>query len=212
MSGLTPSSLATRALLLLVLLQLLFLVLIPLDWVEDGIAREHGWLAASLGAQQADAVATRTRDLYRWLLVDTGVEAASYHHVLPDEVSPDDAFAATGDTWFPFIAGRLDILFLNLRQMLGRLCLQLTWLPLLVVLAAGAMLDGHLAWRLRAYGFGFTSPLAQHWAIEGIKLCLVLYLGLLIVPIAVPPWFAPALCFLVTAFVAMLARTLMKRV
>jgi hypothetical protein len=180
--------LVTGALLLLMELTLLA-ALVPASWSERVQHTERTWLAAGLGPSAAAAIVARADAWHDRLFVATGLVEASYRMTLPSAADVAHAGALAPLAALPlwsWVAGRLQVIWAALDQLLQRLAMIAAWWPfLLLVLGAGAG-DGWLRRRRRQAGFGYTSPLGHASALLGLEILVLLTGFVLLLPLPLP--------------------------
>ena len=149
------------------------------------------------------------------LFVRTGVQVGVWHYFIPNESERlgSIGFEEIGrDNLFPFIAGRLRVLWDSVYQTLRRLFLLLAWWPFLLVAVVPFSVDGMVQRQIKRSNFDYSSPLAHRYSLYAILGTVYLLLVGLTLPFAVPPQTIPiALALVSVAMNVYLAHT-QKRV
>jgi hypothetical protein len=206
-------TLATGALLLLMEL-ILLAALVSVSWSERVQRTEGAWLAAGLGPRAAAAVVARAHAWYERLFVATGLVEASYRVTLPNDADVERAGAlaplATLPLW-SWVAGRIEVIWAALYQLLQRLAMIIAWWPFLLLVLIAAIGDGSLRRRRRQAGFGYPSPLVHAYALRGLQLLALLTGFGLLLPLPLPAVGVPLVGALVGALVDTLIAQAPKR-
>jgi hypothetical protein len=202
--------------LILWLVELLFVTaLVSDDWLRSVQRAEEARVLRFLGPSKAAEVRTAADRAFDALFVRTGIQATVRHYFIPTEAERRHSIGLQEvgrENLFPFLAGRLQVLWDSVSQTLRRLFLLLAWWPFLVAAVLPFAVDGRVRRQIKQSNFDYSSPLAH-------RLCLVAILGTvyllligLILPFPVPPEVIPgALAFIAVAANGTLAHT-QKRV
>ncbi|MES1933231.1 putative type IV conjugative transfer system coupling factor [Salinisphaera shabanensis T35B1] len=176
--------------MIVVLVEILMLVLfVPSAWLDSMDAGETRMLSTLFSPASIERVEQRTADWYTTALIDTGASAAMRDYVTPREgahtVVPEQSFNT-------YMQQRVDAMLMLAYTVIRRVVVTLAWLPFIALIGLPAVIDGYLCWRIKRYGFDYTSPAIHRyaWRMKGIIL-----LGLLLVlllPIPVPPVILPS--------------------
>jgi hypothetical protein len=171
--------------LLFVMEFVLFAALVPTEWARQASARELASLVATLGPESAEAIVARAGGWYDALFVRTGLQAGSYRLLIPPPDADGAGLAKLADSPFwPWLQGRLTVVWRLLAQGCRRLAALLAWGPFFAILGVAAWGDGRLRRRIRRYAFADGSPVAHRLALQG---ALWLVLGALLVLVAPIP-------------------------
>ena len=174
-------------LLLFVMEFILFAALVPTDWARQVSARELASLVDTVGPAQADLILDRAVRWYRACCVRTGLEAWSYHVLVPDHRMAGAGLEKLADSpvW-PWLAGRVQVVWWSLGQACQRLAVLLFWWPFSLILCAAAAYDALLRRRIRQHSFSYASPLIHFWSVRALLWILIGTLMLLVAPIPLP--------------------------
>jgi hypothetical protein len=205
--------LVTGALLLLMEL-ILLAALVPASWSEQVQQTEGVWLKAGLGEHAAAAVVARAQAWHERLFEAPGLVEASYRVIVPNAADVERAGALAPLITLPFwswVAGRLQVIWAALSQLLQRLAMIAAWWPFLLLLLIGTAGDGWLRRRRRQAGFGYPSPLVHAYALHSLQVLALLVGLLLLLPVALPAIGVPLIGALVAVLVDILIAQAPKR-
>jgi hypothetical protein len=147
-----------------------------------------------LGAAKDAEIRRRADRAFENLFVRTGIRETVRHYFIPTEAERlgSRGFEDVGrDGFFPFLAGRLQVLWESVYQTLRRFYRLLAWWPFLVAALLPWALDGLVRRKIKQSNFDYSSPLAHRYALYVI---LGTAYGLLVgltLPFAVPPEVIP---------------------
>ena len=193
---------------------ILLAALVPTAWSERVRDTELAWLQDGLGARTAAAVVQRADGWYGTLFVATKVVETSYRITLPSDEDVKRAGAlsplATLPLW-SWVAGRLEVVWAALHQVLQRLAMLMAWWPFLLLLLAAAWGDGWVRRRIRQSGFAYASPLAHAYALRGIVVVFVLLGLVLFLPLPLPALGVPVVGVLMAVLVGVIIANAQKR-
>ncbi|MFE8033918.1 DUF4400 domain-containing protein [Thiohalocapsa marina] len=211
-----PSWLWTTSVTLGLLLMefILLSALVPTEWSNRVRDQEIRWISAELGVASATAVFATAQGWYGALFLNTGLVDASYRLLLPDEAAvrhtPELGKLAENPIW-PWMQGRLDVVWYSLYMAIQRLVVLLAWWPFLAFALVGALGDGLLRRRIRQAGFDYPSPLAHRLAVRAmLGLGIVVSLGLF-APVPIPPLAVPVLAIALAVALSLLLTQTQKR-
>ena len=181
-------------LILFVMEFFLFAALVPTQWARQASAAELQSLVHTVGAHTADAILGRAAGWFDALFIRTGVVGASYHLLIPDPRTPGAGMEKLADNPFwPWLTGRLDVVWLEIAQGFQRVAVLLSWWPFFLILFLAAWGDGWVRRRIRQHSFAYASPLAHALALR-VMLWLAIGAGLLLfAPLALPALAVPVL-------------------
>jgi hypothetical protein len=193
---------------LLLLMELILLAaLVPASWSERVQRTEGAWLTAGLGDDAAAAVVARAQAWYERLVVTPGIVEASYRVILPNAADAERAGALAPLTTLPlwsWVAGRLNVIWAALHQLLQRLAMIAAWWPLLVLMLLAVTGDGWLRRHRRQAGFGYPSPLVHAYALRALQVLALLAGLVLLVPVPLPAIGVPVIGALVATLLDIL--------
>lgn len=181
--------------LILWLVEILFVTALVSDvWLRTVQQSEDARAVRFLGAAKDAEIRRRADRAFESLFVRTGIRETVRHYFIPTEAERLDSrgFEDVGqDGFFPFLAGRLQVLWDSVHQTLRRFYLLLAWWPFLVAALVPLALDGLVRRKIKQSNFDYSSPLAHRYALYVI---LGTAYGLLVgltLPFAVPPETVP---------------------
>jgi hypothetical protein len=204
----------TVAVILLVMEFVLLSALVPADWSNRMRAQEVQWVSSQLGTETATVVFATAQRWYGMLCLRSGLVDASYDLLLPDaaavRATPELGKLAATPLW-PWVKGRLDLIWFAVYLAIQRLVVLLAWWPLGAFALVGAIGDGLIRRRIRLAGFDYPSPLAHRAAVR-VLLGLGFLLGFgLFLPLPAPPLAVPVLALIAAAALALLLTQTQKR-
>jgi hypothetical protein len=183
--------------LLLLCVEITLVVILVTDQaVQAAITTEHALAADWLGDRVAAQVEEQASRDFNRRFVHTGVVAASYAILLPDEEvrRRSNVLADMGSKdVFPYLEGRLQVWWDTVRQVYWRLALAQWWLWYLALPAFAALLDGLLRRRVKLAEFGNCSPAVHRYSLYGLLALLYLFILSLLAPWPLSPFIMPVL-------------------
>ena len=202
--------------LVLLCLEVLLVAILAADGqVNRAIEHERLLAAAWLGETVEATVAARARTWFNRRFVHNGVVAASYGYLIPDEAMKQrsGALGHVGEhDVFPYMQGRLNVLWDTLRQVTYRFAMLTVWVPYLLPLAGAAILDGLMRRRVKMAEFGNASPAVHRYSLYALLLLIYFSMLALLIPIPLTPLLAPALLILFIIFLNLLLANTPQRV
>lgn len=181
--------------LMLWLLEIFFVAaLVSDDWLRSVQRTEDAMIVRFLG-EAKDAELRRTaQNWFDRLFVRTGARESVYRYFIPSEKERQSSvgFQDVGrDNLFPFIAGRIQVIWDSVYQTLRRFVLLLAWWPFLLAAVVPFAVDGLARRRIKQSNFDYSSPLAHRYSLFAIFGILYLLLVGLTFPFPVPPQVMP---------------------
>jgi len=177
--------------LLLLCVEITLVVILVTDQaVQAAIATERALAADWLGDRAATQVEQQANRGFNRRFVHTGVVATSYATLLPDEQvrRRSNVLADMGSKdIFPYLEGRLQVLWDTVRQVCWRLALVLLWGWYLALPAFAALLDGLLRRRVKLAELGNCSPTFHRYSLYGLLMLLYLFVLSLLAPWPLSP-------------------------
>lgn len=158
--------------------------------VLDAMATERTLATHWLGPARATRLEAQAQHWFNAHFVHPGWVGASYAAVIPDAATRrrSGELAEMGaNSLFPYLQGRLALLWDTVRQLGYRLALLEFWLLYLTPLAPAVILDGWLRRRVKLAQFGNCSPALHRYSLYGILALLYGLLLCLLVPWPLPP-------------------------
>jgi hypothetical protein len=152
-------------------------------------------------------VVARAQAWHERLVVAPGLVEASYRVILPNAADVERAGALAPLTTLPlwsWMAGRLQVIWAALHQLLQRLAMIAAWWPVLLLVLFAAIGDGWLRRRWRQAGFGYPSPLVHAYALHGLQVLALLAGLVLLVPVPLPAIGVPVIGAVVAALLDIL--------
>ena len=138
---------------------ILFAALVPTDWARQASRRELASLVDTVGPDTASAILAQAAGWYEALFIRTGLHSASYGMLIPGPDAGRAGLAKLADSPFwPWLAGRLTVVWWSLDQACRRLAVLLSWWPLLGILGLAAWGDGWLRRRIRQSSVRLCEP------------------------------------------------------
>jgi len=178
----------------------LFLLVVQDTWLEDGLTRERHGMVEWLGPGKA--AHARAYGLYQRWCVDSGWVDNSFAMFLPSPSRPHDTLAGAGqhaDAVFAWMEGRLRAFWMVVFQVMYRVCITLMWWPLMVLSLVPFLVDALVRRKIKLDSFDHASPTLQALGSRSLLWLLILYLGLLLAPFALPAAMVPFLVILASA-------------
>jgi len=202
--------------LLIWLVEILFVTaLVSDEWLRSVQRTEDTMIASFLGTTKDNEIRREASQWFDTLFVRTGIRESVWHYFIPTEAERQGSmgFEAVGrDDLFPFIAGRLRVLWDSVYQMLRRFLLIIAWWPFLVAAVLPSAVDGMVQRRIGQSNFAYSSPLAHRYSLYAILgTAYVLLLGLTL-PFPIPPQAVPAACAVIALAVNVYLAQTQKRV
>lgn len=152
----------------LLLVQLLVIgILVPGEWATRVLREERRLILQQLGSETGTRVLERGDIwLQRWIL-DPGVDLAIREFLIP---SPEQRKRSTGlqnlgTPWFAWVEVRIETLMDVVQQVMVRLALLATWLPLAGLILLPALWDGWMSWRVKQRSFDYASPIVHRFSV-----------------------------------------------
>ena len=181
--------------LMLWLLEIFFVAaLVSDDWLRSVQRTEDAMIVRYLG-EAKDAELRRTaQNWFDRLFVRTGARETVYRYFIPSEQERQGSvgFQDVGrDNLFPFIAGRIQVLWDSVHQTLRRFILLLAWWPFLLAAIVPFAVDGLARRKIKQSNFDYSSPLAHRYSLFVMLGVLYLLLVGLTFPFPVPPQAVP---------------------
>ena len=181
--------------LMLWLLEIFFVAaLVSDDWLHSVQRTEDAMIVRYLG-EAKDAELRRTaQNWFNQLFVRTGARETVYRYFIPSEQERQGSvgFQDVGrENLFPFIAGRIQVLWDSVHQTLRRFFLLLAWWPFLLAVMVPFAVDGLARRKVKQSNFDYSSPLAHRYSFFAMLGILYLLLVGLTFPFPVPPQTVP---------------------
>lgn len=177
--------------LLLLCLELLLIVILLDDHaVLDAMATERDLTRRWLGSARAVQLADQAQDWFNTHFVHPGWVAVSYNAAIPNAAArrrAGELGEMGGNSLFPYVQGRLHVLWDTVRQLGYRLALLRFWLLYLTPLAPAVILDGWLRRRVKLAQFGNCSPAIHRYSLYGLLALLYGLVLSLLLPWSLPP-------------------------
>lgn len=209
----------TRNIFLSILIWLLEIVLVAAliseQWTRSIQATEERMLLDYFGAEKATELRKTAMDGFEALFVRTGIRDSVYGYFIPTEGERQRSrgFEDVGRyDLFPFLQGRLDVLFESLYQMIHRAVVTAAWLPFLGVAVVPFAIDGLVRRKIRQTNFAYSSPVAHRYSLYVILGIAYLLLVVWTLPVPVPPQSIPIGLFVVACALNVLLANTQKRI
>lgn len=190
---------------------LVYLLFVQPDYLVEVRNKEFAALATVIGDDAAHTVADGSRQWFDRMFVQTSIYDQSYALYIPDPNAPRDELSGVGDMIFPHFAKVLDVFWLVVLQMIGRLWILGLWLLPAGVLIFAFMYDG---WQQRRRGqtnFSYASAIIETSSLHSIAILIIGMLLLLFAPLTLSPVLPPIALVLVGIVMSMWVRNLQKR-
>ena len=195
--------------MVLVLVELVFIVIfMPSNWVYTVNSKEVGMLDSLFNVTSMSRVNERTNRWYRNGIIDTGVDGAMWAFVEPAEGARE---VVEHQAWNTYMEDRVRTIENFIYTVVRRLVVTASWLPFIALVGVPALIDGYLTWRIKRYGFAYTSPTIHRyaWRLKGVIVLGVLFL--IVIPIPIAPQIIPSALALGAAGLALSISNMPKR-
>jgi hypothetical protein len=187
--------------LMLWLLEIFFVAaLVSDDWLRSVQRAEDAMIVRYLGEAKDAELRRTSQNWFDRLFVRTGARENVYRYFIPSEQERQSSvgFQDVGrDNLFPFIAGRIQVIWESVYQTLRRFFLMLAWWPFLLAAIMPFAVDGLARRKIKQSNFDYSSPLAHRYSLFAMLGILYLCLVGLNFPFPIPPQAVPV------AFMAM---------
>jgi hypothetical protein len=181
--------------LMLWLLEIFFVaVLVSDDWLRSVQRTEDAMIVRYLGEAKDAELRRAAQNWFDRLFVRTGARESVYRYFIPSEQERQGSvgFQDVGrENLFPFIAGRIQVIWDSVYQTLRRFFLLLAWWPFLLAAVVPFAVDGLARRKVKQSNFDYSSPLAHRYSLFAIFGTLYLLLVGLTFPFPVPPQVMP---------------------
>lgn len=177
-----------------------YLLFVKEPWLMREIVRERDDVRAVLGKEAAERAEARATRIWEAVVVNTGAIDATFRLIAPgtEADKTDRAVNAKLVGARGMVETRLRVMWSLLYQLLVRLCVASLWWTYGCALLIPCVVDAMVSRRVRATGFGYTSPTAY---VAGRHVMFVLPLvaiATLVAPVVLPsaiiPVFVVVLC------------------
>lgn len=172
------------------LVEVLFVTaLVSDDWLRSVQRSEEAGALRFLGKPKEAEIRSQAEQAFDALFVRTGIRETVRHYFIPTEA---ERLGSTGfehvgqENLFPFLAGRLQVLWDSVDQTLRRFYRLLAWWPFLIAAVVPFALDGLVRRKIKQSNFEYSSPLAHRYSLYAIFGTAYLLLVSLTLPFPVP--------------------------
>lgn len=187
--------------LMLWLLEIFFVAaLVSDDWLRSVQRTEDSMIVRYLGEAKDAEIRRTAQSWFDRLFVRTGARESVYRYFIPSEQERRSSvgFQDVGrDNLFPFIAGRIQVIWDSVYQTLKRFFLLVAWWPFLLAAVVPFAVDGLARRKIKQSNFDYSSPLAHRYSFFAMLGILYLHLVGLTFPFPVPPQIIPVACVVV---------------
>lgn len=173
---------------------LLLSAMVPSAWEQQVSREELAALVEAVGPRSANAILERAAGWYDAAFIQTQIQQYSYRLLLPDpHLAPDGMEALAGNPFWPWLRGRLDVMWGAVAQAMQRVAVLLSWWPFFLIMFLAAWGDGWVRRRIRQHSFAYASPLAHTLALRVILWLLIGVGTLFLAPLVLPAMGVPLL-------------------
>jgi len=180
------------------------ILLAPDAWLREQVAAERASNQAFFATRTNERIEDRALRWFHRAFVKTGLVDRTYSGLLSQPDTRADPSAEMSGRFNAWAAARADALWVLVMLVVLRLSVAATWLPLLLLVAAGALNDAWVSRKIKTSTFGGTSPHGFHFAQLVVRYVPPVILYLFIAPFHLPASIPPLLILLmgVAAWVA----------
>lgn len=189
-------------------LQILLIgVVVPGDWLEKQVEEERRMTFTWLGRETVEDMIEKTDENFESWFEQTGVVSASFA-LIPTREQRENSTGMQnmGSELWPYIEGRIRIMWVTVYQALQRLSMIAMWLPYLLPALLPAVVHGLCAREIKKVSYGYASPVVYHSAGHVIALLVVAPLFYVTAPFGIHPaailFWGIALSFALLAMIA----------
>jgi hypothetical protein len=181
--------------LMIWLVEILFVTaLVSDEWLRSVQHSEDAMIVSYLGAAKDREIRRDAQDWFDKLFARTGIQDSVWHYFIPTEAERQGSmgFEDVGrDNLFPFMAGRLQVLWDSVYQMLRRFLLIIAWWPYLLAAVLPFAVDGMVQRKIKQSNFAYSSPLVHRYSLYAILGLIYILLLSLTLPFPIPPQAIP---------------------
>lgn len=160
----------------------IILIFLPRSYIQETTAHEEQMVRSQLSPQSLEFITDRTRALFQYWFMDTGIVDASYTY---SGYEGKDKFDDRGlSAWVDL---RLHVVWLAVYLMLFRWQVMYVWLPGTTVLTVPLMVDGIAQREIRKYQFSYASPTVHRKTTQTLRVLLASMILLPLLPLSCPP-------------------------
>jgi hypothetical protein len=160
----------------------IILLFLPRSYLQETLTHEERMVTTQLSSETLDYVSDRTRNLFHYWFLDTGIVDASYTF---SGYKGKDRFDDRGlGAWLNL---RLHVFWLAIYLMLFRWLVMSVWLPGTAVLTLPLLVDGLSQREIRKYQFSYASPTVHRQTGQALRLLFALMILLPLMPLSCPP-------------------------
>lgn len=199
--------------LLWVLQIMLIGVVVPSDWLENQVEDERRMTFQWLGRDTVETMIEKADSSFESWFEQTGIVSASFA-IIPTREQRENSTGMEdmGAGLWPYIEGRIRIMWITVYQGLQRLAMITMWLPYLLPAILPAIVHGLCVRAIKQVSYGYASPVVYHSAGHFMALLLVAPLFYVTAPISIHPaavlvW-GIALSFALLAMISNVQKTL----
>ncbi|MCX2460129.1 DUF4400 domain-containing protein [Citrobacter freundii complex sp. 2022EL-00972] len=168
---------------------LVIMFFVPASFVYENMMKEISWGEKMIGINEFPAVMDTTNARYKYLFIDTHIDAAlkGYYQPIKAKTTTGDVFNKIGDLAVPFFMNGAKVFNYLLFIMTYRLSLIMYWIPFLLVVGVPSMFAGLMKWMSKRYTFGYSSPFFNRRSLTMIGWGIFSMILSLFVPFPIPP-------------------------
>lgn len=171
------------------LLQIILVgTLVPSNWLEQQITSERQMTADWLGSNALIDLVEKADSSFSSLFEETGMVAASYT-IIPsrDEKEASSGLENLGNNIWPYIEGRIQVMWITIYQGVQRLAMIQLWIPYMLPLFIPAFIHGMCVREVKKVSYGYASPVVYHAALQMMMLLIFLPLFYISLPFSIHP-------------------------
>lgn len=166
------------------------LVFVQGEVLEEAMEQENQYVLEYLGEETSNKIQQQTEAWYITNIKDSGVEKAVYDYFIPKK-NTDTGLEKMSPWLFSWMEDRLDTFWWAVYQVVYKLGLFFAWLPYMVPIFIGSLVDGFVVRQKKKYRNGYSSPLRYDYALFAMYALLFIPLLYITTPIAVHPLWVP---------------------
>ena len=163
-------------------------VLVPSNWLEGQITNERQMTADWLGRDTLIDLVGKADNTFTTVFEETGLVEASY--AITPTITQRQGSAGIedlGDTIWPYVEGRIQVMWVTVYQGVQRLAMIRLWIPYLLPLFIPAFIHGMCVREVKKVSYGYASPVVYHAALQVFSLLMFLPLFYVSLPISIHP-------------------------
>lgn len=198
---------------ILVFLEIALVILfVPPERIAQAIQNEKQICLDQLGEDACVTIRETTDAWYRAAIEDSGAKSGWYGYFFTRH-DAEDPYLHLDDRGMESLGLRVSqTMFGAIYIVFWRACIAVSWLPWFTFIALAVVADAIVRWKIGHWRFSYRSPIVHHAALTAIILAAAVFLFIVVLPITLTPFWAPAGFAFVLASVWALIANMQKRV